>query len=136
MPVGLIHDARYDLDDGITPYSRTLLGIEPIPVLDLEAGYHSGRDESGVLLYDAVSLGARFSFSEKWQINGFQTVSATRDRLSTRVGVSRFGHDYVFEIEYTFRAGEGGSSIGFNFTPLLMYREPALGLLGRWTQEY
>jgi hypothetical protein len=136
MPFGVTHDGRYDVQTSDTPYSRSYLGVQPIPELVLETGYHSGRDPEGELVYNAISLGGRYTMSDKWQIEGEQTVSTTRDRLSSSLALRRIGHDYVFEVELSFQAGEGGSSLHFSLDPLFLYDPPGLGLLDRWSKEY
>jgi hypothetical protein len=136
VPAGVTHDGRYDVQTSETPYSRSYLAVQPIPALVLETGYHSGRDPDGDLVYNAISVGGRLTVSEKWQFEGEQTVSTTRDRLSSSLALRRFGHDYVFEVELSFQAGEGGSSLHFSLDPLFLYSPPSKGLLDRWSQGY
>jgi len=134
MPFGVSHDAQYDLADGDTRYSRTIFGFEPTPGLDIESGYHSARDNAGVKLYDAATVGARYQFSTKWEIEGNQTFS-NRDsgqRLASSLTLRRIGHDFVFEIENAFVAGEGRSSLRFKFTPLFAWRDSSPSRLDRW----
>lgn len=134
MPFGVSHDARYDLASGETDYSRTLVGFEPTPGLDLEVGYHRGRDLTGVELYDAASVGARYQFTRKWEVEGRQTFSArdSGDSLAYSVTLRRMGHDFVFELENSVVAGEGRSSLRFKFTPLFAWRSASPSLLDRW----
>jgi hypothetical protein len=135
MPFGITHDARYDVSDPKTVYSRTFVGVEPIPPLEVEMGYHSATDAVGDTLYSAYSLAARYDFSEKWALEGRETISTlSASRLSSSITVRRFGHDFVFEIEASVTAGEG-SSVDFNLVPLLTYRQPHLGLLDRWRSQ-
>ncbi len=134
MPFGVSHDGRYDLKSGETDYSRTLVGFEPTPGLDLEVGYHRGRDLSGIELYDAASVGARYQFTRKWELEGRQTFSArdSGDSLAYSVTLRRMGHDFVFELENSVVAGEGRSSLRFKFTPLFAWRSASPSLLDRW----
>lgn len=134
IPIGATHEARYDLEAGTTPYSRTFFGIDPLPQLEIETGYHSGQRDDGELLYSAFSTAARYTISEKWQVEGRQTISITSNSpLSSAITVRRFGHDFVFELGLSFRAGEGGNSLTFDLTPLLLWSRPPIGLLDRWT---
>jgi len=136
MPFGVAHDGRYDTNANETPYSRTFLGFRPVEPLEIETGYHSARDSSGVRLYNAWSIAARYNFSPKWQIEGSETLSTLSDsQLNSGFLVRRIGHDFVFEIEYSFVAGEGGGSVSFSLIPILTYRQPNFGLLDRWQKQ-
>jgi hypothetical protein len=134
MPMGFTHDGRYDLASGETNYSRSLFGIEPTPGLDLEVGYHRARDLSAVELYDAATVGARYQFTRKWEVEGRQTFSAADggDQLAYSLTLRRFGHDFVFEIENSVVAGEGRSSLRFKFTPLFVWRNASPTMLDQW----
>jgi hypothetical protein len=129
-----VHDARYDLEQDNTPYSRTIFGLDPIPALGIDLGYHSARDLAGATLYNAFSTGASYSFSSKWEVEGRYVFSTLGDgRLSSEFGVRRLGHDFVFEVSTRFREGEGGgTSIQFDVIPLLAYDEGGLSLVERW----
>ncbi|MCK6445835.1 MAG: hypothetical protein L6Q99_05530 [Planctomycetes bacterium] len=140
VPFAVSHDGRYDADSGETVYSRTYFGIRPHERLDLETGYNSARSLAGDRLYDALTIGARYRFdtdraTNKWELEGRETISQTTGRLSSSLAVRRFGHDFVFEIELSFVAGEGANNIKFNLVPLLGYRSPNLGLLDRWQRD-
>lgn len=123
VPFVVSSDLRYDPDDHLTTYSRTLLGFEPIPSVDVELGHHFGRDPlTDSTLFDAASIGARYLFSPKWEIDARQTISSLDDgRLASSFGVTRIGHDFVFEFDTRFVAGEG-NSFSINMTPLVMWR--------------
>ena len=130
VPFGIQHDARYDLDDGETVLSYTAASILPWPDLGFEWAYHHGLDDQRELLFDAMTIGARWDASDKWQIEGRQTISQIDNaNLDSTLRLRRIGHDFVFEIEYGFRAGEGGSSLGFNIRPELGWRRPGFGLI-------
>lgn len=130
VPFGVRHDARYDLDDGDTTLSYTGASILPWPTLGLEWAYHHALDDQRDLLYDAMTLGARWEASDKWQIEGRQTVSRIDNaNLNSVLRLRRIGHDFIFEIEYGFRAGEGSSSVSFNIRPELGWRRPGFGLI-------
>ncbi|MCC6407144.1 MAG: hypothetical protein IT453_08255 [Planctomycetes bacterium] len=140
VPFAVSHDGRYDLESGETVYSRTYFGLRPMERLDLETGYNSARGLGGDRLYDALTIGARYRFDSdravnKWELEGRETISQTSGRLSSSITARRFGHDFVFEIELSFVAGEGANNIKFNLVPLLGYRSPNLGLLDRWRND-
>ena len=123
MPFGIAHDARYDLENGETPYSRTRVGLEPIDRLTLEAGYHSARDLAGQSIYNVLTTAAVFKVSPKWELEGGYGFSTQGDgRLSSDVEVRRIGHDFVFSVSYKFLAGEGGSSLNYSIAPLLGWK--------------
>lgn len=130
VPFVVSADVRYDPDDHQTVYSRTLLGIEPIPSVDLELGHHFGRDpQTEEQLFDAATIGARYLFSPKWQVEARQTISSQDDaRLASNFGITRIGHDFVFEFDSRFVAGEG-QSVSIKLTPLIMWRQGGFSLL-------
>ena len=124
VPFSLMHDGLYDLDDGSVPLSVTSLSVLPRPDLGLELSYNRGLDSANEVLFDAVGFGARWDASRKWQLEGRQTVSRLDSApLSTNVVVRRLGHDFVFEVVYGFRSGEGGNSIAFRLS-LIHISEP------------
>lgn len=131
VPVAVHHDARYDLDDHLTPYSRTLLGFEPIPSVGIELGYHHGLDTAGTVLFDAYTALARWRSSPKWEFEGGTTLSTLTDASLDSFGlVRRFGHDVVFEIELSHREGEG-SAFQIGLQPVISWHSRTLGLLGQ-----
>ncbi|HUR28058.1 MAG TPA: hypothetical protein VM509_07720, partial [Planctomycetota bacterium] len=130
VPFGATHDARYDLDDNETIYSRSAVGVRPLPPLEFETSFNTARDLLGDRLYSAWRVSARYNYSDKWQFEGSETISTlSGNELGSSFTLRRIGHDFIVEIEYSFTAGEGGSSISFNLLPLLLYREHSLGLL-------
>jgi len=134
MPVGATHDAHYDTASGETDYSRTYFGFEPRPELDLETGFNWARDLNGDPLYNALSVGARYELSHKWEVEGHETFSVkdNGDRLASSFVLRRIGHDFVVEISTSVVAGEGSSSISFNIIPLLTWRPAGDSMIDRW----
>jgi hypothetical protein len=130
VPFVVSADLRYDPDDHRTVYSRTLFGFEPIPSVDVELGHHFGRDpQTSQQIFDAASIGARYLFSPKWEIEAGQTISSQGDgRLASSFGVTRIGHDFVFEFNSRFVAGEG-QSVSVRLTPLVTWRRGGYSLL-------
>jgi hypothetical protein len=138
VPYTITYDLRYDPETGETDYSRTELGFEPLPTVDIELSHHFGRDPvTSVALFDAASMGARYYFSEKWQIEARQTISnQDGGTLASNLGVRRLGHDFVIEIDTRFVAGEGeGKSISFKLTPLLTWHQSGFSVLDRARRE-
>ena len=128
MPIAIVHDARYDLDDGFTDYSRTFFGIKPWDRIEFGTGYNSGRTLTDERLYETASISTRFQATPKWDLEFFQTfnLNGTED-LETSFLIRRFGHDLLFELEIRDRAGEGtGFSIGMR--PRIGWRRSRLGL--------
>jgi len=134
IPYGVLHDGRYDTETGETDYSQTIAGFEPYQDLTLETGYHSGRDTTGARIYEALTVGARYTLSAKWEVEGRQTlgVGSSNDRLAYSVSLRRFGHDFVLEIQNSYIAGEGVGSLRFNITPNFAWRRSDGTLLDRW----
>lgn len=134
IPYGVLHDGRYDTDSGETNYSQTIAGFEPYQDLTLETGYHFARDTAGLRLYEALTVGARYALSAKWEVEGRQTlgVGSAEDQLAYSVSLRRFGHDFVLEIQNSYIAGEGVGSLRFNITPNFAWRRDDGTLLDRW----
>lgn len=134
IPYGVLHDGRYDTESGETNYSQTIAGFEPYQDLTLETGYHFARDTAGLRLYEALTVGARYALSAKWEVEGRQTlgVGSAEDQLAYSVSLRRFGHDFVLEIQNSYIAGEGVGSLRFNITPNFAWRRDDGTLLDRW----
>jgi hypothetical protein len=136
FPFAVTHDGRYDAREGETQYSLSALGFEPIRNLGLEFGHHYGRDAFDETLYEAASARARWRWTTKWELEATQTESLRESRsLGSEFVLRRLGHDFVFEIELGYRAGEG-TSLGFGFEPLLSWRRRSLGLIDQWLGVY
>jgi hypothetical protein len=130
VPFAMRHDGRYDLAGGTTMFSYTSLSALPFENLGLEWASHNALDDQGQRFFDAMSIGVRWDATPKWQIEGRQTISRIdKANLDSSLLVRRMGHDFIFEIEYGYRAGEGSSSIGFSLRPELGWRRPGFGLI-------
>jgi hypothetical protein len=132
VPFGIRHDARYDFDLDQTVYSSTAMGLDLSRNFGMELGHQRGRDSTGTAVFESASIGARFHWSPKWEFEStvaFSILADGEDR--TGFVIRRLGHDFVFEIEFEDRTGEGGSSIGFGFRPLFSWSPSHLGLLRR-----
>lgn len=128
IPFAIVHDAQYDLDDGDTPLSYSSLSLLPHHDVGVEVSYNRGLDDSRRRLYDAVGLGARWDATSKWQVEASQSISQIDDsNLASEFLLRRLGHDFVFELSYAFRSGEGGNTLTFKYRPLLGWRAPNFG---------
>jgi hypothetical protein len=118
VPWRLEHDGRYDTDTGRTRYTRTAVELFPRDDLDLEFAFSMGRDPADQKLFEAVTVGALYRFTPKWDIVGRQSWSLEGSQtLANSIGLVRYGHDLLFEIELRRRTGEG-TSIGISIKPL------------------
>ncbi len=133
-PVGVVHDGRYDPEDGGTIFNRTALGWEPNKRLALETGYARGVYEPQGTIYEAVTLAGRYRTHGPWEIEARQILNLQEEggSLDTRLLLRRYGHDLIFEFEIGRRSGEGGTSFSIGLDPVLGWRRPRLGLLDRW----
>jgi hypothetical protein len=132
VPIAAIHDGRYDLNEGATVYSATSLGFEPHPRWTFGAGYSQGRDVALDPLYRSAGFSVRFRATPKWTLEWAQTfglLEGTGDEA--RVVVTRFGHDFVTEVELEQRSGEG-FSFGIGVRPLVGWRRTSIGLIDDW----
>ncbi|MEY2745675.1 MAG: hypothetical protein RL112_717, partial [Planctomycetota bacterium] len=136
VPIGLQHDGQYELDDALSPYSRTSLGFEPSPSLGFELGYAQARDSDEEQLFEAVSAAMRWRWTTKWEVQLQQSLSLLDDAsLGNQMLLRRLDHDFVTEIEVSYRAGEG-ASFSLNLLPRLSWRRQGLGLLDSWLGLY
>lgn len=123
IPWRLAHDGRYDIDSGETLYTRSVVSLYPRDDLDIDLGFTMGRDEGGTKLFEAVSAGILYRFTPKWDVYGRQSWSlAGQATLSNAIGVRRYGHDLLFDLEVRRRTGEG-TSIGISIKPLFSARK-------------
>jgi len=129
VPMALHHDARYDLDDSRTDYSRTLFGFEPFDPLAVEIGYNSARRRDLSSLYNVVTGAVRYRATPKWEFEGRGTMTTQGDeRLASSLTIRRFGHDLILEIDISDVAGEG-AAFSFSVIPVISWRDSGLGLL-------
>ncbi|MBI5363523.1 MAG: hypothetical protein HZA53_10125 [Planctomycetes bacterium] len=136
VPIGFTHDARYDLRENETEYSRTFVGFEPVHDWGLEFGYHLGRDDTHVVLYEAASFGTRYRATQKWELEFDMSYSLSDSRgLSNSFLLRRIGHDFIMETEVGYRAGEG-ASFNINLKPQFAWKRSSLGLIDRWLGVY
>lgn len=134
VPIGLVHDGRYALEDGDAIFSATSLGAELSGLWGIELSHRRGLDATDLTLYEAASFAARYRWTEKWEWEARQTFSLLDSgTLATRGILRRYGHDLVFEIELSTRSGEGGSSVSFSVKPLIGFNPSEIGVLDPWS---
>jgi hypothetical protein len=132
VPVGVTHDGRYSPETSDTVYSRSFLGFRPLPQWGLEFGYHHGRDENDVRIYEAASINTRYHATMKWEFELSETLDlADNQGLDHQFTLRRLGHDFVVEFGVGYQAG-AGTSVGIRLTPNVAYRRSSLGLIDRW----
>jgi hypothetical protein len=126
-PMQLFHDGRYDAETGDTLYSRLTLGVKATEALHLEASHLRGLDLDREALFEAATLAGLYTWTEKWEFEASRTFSLLEgDRLDSAFLLRRYGHDIVFEIETSFREGEG-ASLGISVKPLAGFDRPEVG---------
>lgn len=132
IPVSIWHDSRHDFDAEQTVYSLTAVGLQPSERWGLELAHQRGRDDAGDALFEAASVASRFRWSPKWELEAqvsFPILDDGEER--TQLVLRRLGHDFLFEIEFEDRTGEGGASFGISFRPILGWRQAPLGVRDR-----
>lgn len=132
VPIGLLHDGRFDLDDERTIYARSTLALQPVDPLIFEISYRRGLGADQRGLFETASFDARYRFDPKWEFQLGQDIAVKGNQtLRSNLIIRRFGADFLFELGIDYRAGEGGTSFGINFAPLFLYRRSPLGILER-----
>jgi hypothetical protein len=95
-----------------------------------------GRSEAGDPLFEAATGAMRWRWTTKWELQFQQSLSLLEDAsLGNQILLRRLDHDFVTEIEVSYRAGEG-ASFSLNLLPKLSWRRQGLGLLDNWLGLY
>ncbi len=132
VPVLIWHDGRYDFDADQTVYSSTSIGVQPSENWGMELGHQRGRDALGEAVFESASIASRYRWTPKWEFEGEVSIPILDDGEDrTALTLRRFGHDFLFEIEFEDRTGEGGSSVGISYRPLIGWRQSRLGVDSR-----
>lgn len=130
--IGMRHDARYDVEDGETVYTRSALAIRPDDEFVAELQYGQARAIDTTELYETAGLMGRWRVDPKWEIEARYVHDVRADeQLFTQVVLRRFSHDFVFDISVLDRAGEGGTTFSFSLAPLLGWSRTRMGMLDR-----
>jgi hypothetical protein len=123
----IFHDARYDLDDKRTVYSLVSVGTHFGEEWGLQFAHQRGLDEDLKALFESASISGLYRWTEKWEFEASESFSLLEDQeLDTKLLVRRYGHDLVFELESSYREGEG-SSFGVSLKPRFGYKPPRVG---------
>ena len=125
--LNIYHEGRYDLEAGKTEYSVLSVGTHLGEQWGVQLSHQRGRNAGGDPLFEAAAIAGLYRWTEKWEFEAREFFSLLENQqLGTRFTVRRYGHDLVFELESSFREGEG-SSIGFNVKPRFGYHPPRIG---------
>lgn len=123
------YDGRFDLEESEFVYSLFSLGTRFGDDAGFQIGHTYGRDDSFQKIFDAATLSGFYRWSEKWEIEARQTLSLLANtKLGTGLLLRRYGHDLVFEVETSFREGEG-SSFSLSVKPRLGFRPNRIGYI-------
>jgi hypothetical protein len=123
----IYHEGRYDLAEGETEYSVLSLGTHLGEQWGVQLSHQRGRDSTGDPLFEAAAIAGLYRWTEKWEFEAREFFSLLENQqLGARFTLRRYGHDLVFELESSFREGEG-SSVGFNLKPRFGYHPPRIG---------
>jgi hypothetical protein len=110
-----------------TTYSLVSVGTHIGEEWGLQFSHQRGLDSDGQPLFEAASVSGQYRWSEKWEFEGRESFSLLENQgLDTKVGLRRYGHDIVFEIEGGVREGEGGT-FGISMKPRFGYHPPRVG---------
>ncbi len=132
IPYGFLHDGRYELEGGETRYSLSRLGVQPSERLGFELGHQRGRDLAGTPLWETAGLLSRFRWTPKWELEGRIEISLLQSgSLTNGVTLRRFGHDIIFDLELSHRAGEG-TSFNIKLHPVLGFGPSRIGVFSPW----
>lgn len=130
--IGILHDARYDLENTETTYTRSTFAVRPADEYLFEVSYGQARAIDRAELYETAGVGGRWLIDPKWEVEArYSRDLRVGESLLTEFVLRRFSHDFVLDLIFQDRAGEGGTTIGLSFKPLLGWTRSRLGLLDR-----
>ena len=129
--IGLRHDARYNVETSTTTYSRSAIAIRPNDNFVMEIRYSQSRDIFEQELFETGGILARWRLDPKWELESrFSHDLRTNQQLLSELTLRRYAHDFVFDMTFQDRSGEG-VNVSFNLVPLLGYTASRLGILDR-----
>ena len=130
--IGIRHDARYDLEVNETTYSRSAFAIRPNDSFLVEFRYSQARDIFQSELFETGGILGRWRLDPKWELESRYIHDLKNDQqLLTELTVRRYAHDFVFDITFQDRSGEGGTNLSFSLVPLLGWTAARIGILDR-----
>ena len=120
------------MESGETIFSRSALAIRPDEDFIAELQYSQARAIDTFELYETAGLFTRWRADPKWEVEARYVHDLLTDQQLFVEGVlRRFSHDFVFDMSIRDRAGEGSTTISFNFAPLLGWSRSRMGMLDR-----
>ena len=112
-----------------TNYSRSTFAMRPNESLLFEFSYSQARALTREELYENAGVRTRWTIDPKWEIEaGYTHDLRESQQLLTDLTLRRFSHDFVLDIVFLDRAGEG-VTFGFRFSPLLGWTRGRVGML-------
>jgi hypothetical protein len=130
--IGIRHDARYDMEANETTYSRSAFAIRPNDSFLVEFRYSQARDIFDTELYETGGVLGRWRLGPKWELESRYTHDLRNDQqLLTELTIRRYAHDFIFDITFQDRSGEGGTNLSFSLVPLLGWTAQRIGILDR-----
>ncbi|MBL6757741.1 MAG: hypothetical protein ISQ11_15185 [Planctomycetes bacterium] len=130
--IGILHDARYDVENTETTYTRSTFAVRPADDYLFEVSYGQARAIDRAELYETGGIGGRWLIDPKWEVEArYSRDLRVGESLLTEFVLRRFSHDFVLDLIFQDRAGEGGTTVGLSFKPLLGWTRSRLGLLDR-----
>ncbi len=129
MPIGFRHDGRYLLDQGQTAYSKSTFAIKPVEWFEFQLSHDRALQVDQTSLYEAITYRGRISIDSKWEIDALAQESVFGGgSLRTELLLRRIGHDFVFELGFSHREGEG-SGVKVNLAPLIGWARSHVSIL-------
>jgi len=106
--------------------------VRPADEYLFEVSYGQARAIDRAELYETAGVGGRWLIDPKWEVEArYSRDLRVGESLLTEFVLRRFSHDFVLDLIFQDRAGEGGTTIGLSFKPLLGWTRSRLGLLDR-----
>jgi hypothetical protein len=131
VPIAVLYDGRFDYESSRTLYSRGTFAFQPSEPLIFQFSHSRGLDTDLQPLFETGSIGARIRLDPKWELEFINQISILRGgRLHNRLIVRRFGADFLLEIEFEDRTGEG-TAFRINLLPLFLWKPDPFGILER-----
>jgi len=129
VPIGFRHDGRYLLDQGQTAYSKSTFAIKPVEWVEFQLSHDRALQVDQTALYEAITYRGRITVDSKWEIDALAQESIFGgESLRTELLLRRIGHDFVFELGFFHREGEG-SGVKVNLAPLIGWTRSRVSIL-------
>lgn len=108
--------ARMDPHQFFTEKSDTTVLVSPFgPETDLSVSYRESHSD-----YRAIALGLSTRIDRKWDLDVVEQYDFEFNRaIQQKLALRRYGHDWAFEISFTFDTNDNSQSISVAILPLL-----------------